>query len=264
MLLLLWRKWFPLEEDGVRKDDGSPESMVAAIQAGDDGLRNELIAKYKPYIAKTASRFSRRFIDPERDDEFSVALAAFNEAISSFSPDGGRRFLGFSEKVITRRLIDYARQEGRHSASIPYSAVAGNGSEGADKLDKVEAVQALEVYEQQREAEERRTEIVALQQQLDAYGIGFPELTEQSPRHADSRRALLKLAGLLAQSDPLFEKLADKKQLPVKELCETGNVSRKTVERHRKYIITVALIARGPFPFLKEYIGMNRGGEEGI
>ena len=54
--------------------------MVELIRSG-DASRDAFIQAYKPYIAKVTSRFCKRYIDPTRDDEFSIALSAFNEAV---------------------------------------------------------------------------------------------------------------------------------------------------------------------------------------
>lgn len=236
--------------------------MVAKIQSGDPELRNELIRRYHPYILKIASRFFRRYIDPQHDDEFSVALAAFDEAITRYSPDGGRLFLGFAETVITRRLIDYTRQESKHAASVPYSAFDRPTEAGDHPANHAEIVQAMAAYQFEVSAEDRRLEIVAFTEELAAYGITFADLVELSPRHQDSREMLLRMGGTIARSVTMHAILREKKQLPVKELCQSEPVSRKTVERHRKYLIAVALIASGAYPYLKQYIGLAFAGEE--
>ncbi|CAM3823002.1 RNA polymerase sigma-I factor [Cohnella lubricantis] len=255
LLLLLWRKWTGRGSAAPAAVPAMlPEEAVAAIQNGDEALRNEWIIQYEPFIAKTASKFAKRYIDPERDDEYSIALTAFDEAISRYSPDAGSSFLSFASQVIQRRLIDHLRREQRHAAAVPYSALQGDRDEDTSLLAAIEAQEAIEVYARDRAAEERRAEIEALTAELAHYGISFADLSEQSPKHQDSRDMLLGIGRRLAQNAVLFGMLADKRQLPLKELCEIENVSRKTLERNRKYLIAVALIARGPYPLMQEYI----------
>jgi RNA polymerase sigma factor len=264
VLLVLWKKWFSPVPDPVSPEvpGDTPEKHVEAIQAGDEGRRETFIVQYRPFIAKTAGRFARRYIDPERDDEFSVALAAFDEAINRYSPDAKTSFLGFADTVITRRLIDYARQERRHTASVPYSSLKEHEEDGEGLLHRIESAAAFELYEQQRVAEDRRAEIAALTEQLAVFGIPFEDLAQNSPRHRDSRLVLMKIGNRLAQRAELFQSLLEKRQLPVKELCAVEAVSRKTVERHRKYLIAVSLIAAGPYPCLRQYISLESTGEE--
>jgi RNA polymerase sigma factor len=51
--------------------------------------------------------------------------------------------------------------------------------------------------------------------------------------------------------------------LPIKELLEVAEVSRKTLERNRKYIIAVAIIHNGPYPYLREYLQITKPDNEG-
>jgi RNA polymerase sigma factor len=265
VLLVLWKKWLNSSGQPVRSPDVatlSPERMVELIQNGDEELRNELIRQYHPYILKTTSRFFRRYIDPRQDDAFSVALAAFNEAITGYSLEGGRLFLGFSEKVINRRLIDYVRQESRHSSVVPYSAFdAEVEDDGQSQMNHIEVAQALEAYSRERSSDERKMEIAALTEELAGYGITFNDLVQHSPRHQDSREVLMRMGRRLASEESMIRYLREKRQLPIKELCQAESVSRKTAERHRKYLIAVSLIAYGTYPFLQEYIGLDRYGK---
>ncbi|MCD9024153.1 RNA polymerase sigma-I factor [Cohnella silvisoli] len=265
MLLVLWKKWRHSSSNSARSPDNAeartPERMVEQIQNGDHELRNELIRQYHPYVLKTTSRFFRRYIDPQQDDAFSVALAAFNEAISGYSPEGGRLFLGFSETVINRRLIDYVRQESRHAAVVPYSAFDTEAEDGGGEINHIEVSQAIEAYNQERTSDERKMEIAALTAEMELYGITFNDLVQHSPRHQDSREALLRMGRRLASEETMFRFLREKRQLPIKELCEAEDISRKTAERHRKYLIAVSLIAYGTYPFLQGYIGLDRYGK---
>jgi len=261
--MVLWKRWLSRgQPSDSPSSENHAEQQILAIQSGDESLRESFIIQYRPFIAKTASRFCRRYIDPNRDDEFSVALTAFNEAIDSFSAAAGGRFVGFAETVITRRLIDYVRQEQRHSASLPYSALAPNGEEHS-RLERLEYAAAQDAYEQDRIAELRSAEIAVLSEQLAKFGIRFQDLASESPKHRDSREALLQLGAQLAGTPALFDKLLEKRQLPIKELCSLAPVSRKTVERNRKYLIAVSLIAGGAYPCLRQYIQPELDREEG-
>jgi RNA polymerase sigma factor len=254
------KKWFARRTSpDAPVDAGSAERSVKEIQSGNDRLRESFIAQYRPFIAKTASRFCRRYIDPARDDEFSVALAAFDEAINRYSSDAGSSFISFAKTVITRRLIDYARQEKRHAAAIPYSALSGDDDAGSE-MSRIESAAALEAYERDHEADRRREEIALLAGELAKFGIRFQDLADGSPRHQDSRQTLLRIGRAIAEKPEWFRMLQDRRQLPVKELCEAEGVSRKTVERHRKYLIAVSLIAGGPYACLKAYIEGHRMG----
>lgn len=236
-----------------------PEQYIKLIRQGDEQLREQFIAEYTPYIAKVTSRFSKRYINPERDDEFSVALLAFNEAIEGFDSEAGRSFLGFAKTVMQRRLIDYARKEHRHLRSVPYSAFDVAGEDQAYNV--LETKQAMDAHEVNKDDLERRAEIMDLNDELSLYGVTFGELVGQSPKHTDSRVMLIGIACKLADTKEWMEVLTATKRLPIKELMEACGVSRKTIERNRKYIIAIAIIRSGSYPYMNDYLRIREADE---
>jgi RNA polymerase sigma factor len=265
LLLVLFKRFFgkhgsalpPLDDNRV-----APETVVEQIRAG-EASRDDFIAAYKPYIVKVTSRFCKRYIDPSRDDEFSIALSAFDEAINQYASHAGKSFLGFAETVIRRRLIDHVRKEQRHNQTVPYSSFDMVDEED-QTVNPIEIQEAVQRYEADRETDARRLEIADYNSCLGRYGISFAELPDLSPKHADSRRLLISISLLLARNEALYETFRATKKLPVKELCEMAGVSRKTVERNRKYIIAIALLHNGDYPYLQMYLQpvMNLADEE--
>jgi len=234
----------------------TPEQQVERIQEGDLRLRNQFITDYQPYVAKVTSRFCKRYIDPARDDEFSIALVAFNEAVNQFSSSAGRSFLSFAETVIRRRLIDYVRKEQRFAQNVPYSSFDAYDDED-NIVNPVEIHQAIEQFEKQKGMEERQSEITDLSGVLSEFDIRFADLVEMSPKHSDSRQMLMAIGFMLSQDSQMMRSLLSKRMMPIKELMEIAGVSRKTLERNRKFIIAVALIINGPYPYLREYLHID-------
>jgi RNA polymerase sigma factor len=243
-------------------DSQPPEQIVIRIQKGDLRLRNQFITDYQPYVAKVTSRFCKRYVDPARDDEFSIALGAFNEAINQFSTESGRSFLGFAEQVIRRRLIDYVRKEQRFSQQLPYSAFDVEDEED-NVINPVEIHQAVVQYEKQIGMEERHGEIIDLNHCLADFGIRFSDLVEASPKHDDSRQTLFAIGKQLSGNTEFMRIMLAKRMLPIKELLDVVDVSRKTLERNRKFIIAVALIYNGPYPYLRDYLQIKEESKEG-
>ena len=254
MILLLIQKWLTKRRKPAAEASGEAiEVEVAAIQAGDDALREDVLSRYQPYVAKTAARFCKRYVDPESDDEYSIALSAFNEAIDAFDAKAGRSFLSFAETVIRRRLTDFVRKEQRHASHIPQSAFLTEDEEG-ETFDRIDVDASVDRFQLDRDNEERKLEIETLNRELADYGISFADLVEGSPKHEDTRRSLISIGVAISRDRSLFEPLTSKKTLPLKELSERVEVSRKTLERGRKYIIAVALIHLGHYPHLQSYV----------
>lgn len=227
--------------------------LVARAQAGDGAARERLLQDYRPFYLRVASNSCRKYLVLGRDDEASIAMIAFNEAIDSYNSEGGASFLSFAEIVVKRRMVDYFRRQNRKSDEIPLSSFETDDQED-NVIQKIESKEAHAVLQIQQETEERREEIFRLDQLLSHYGIRFSELVKISPKHQDARDRALQVARTLTSDPELLAYLTKKKSLPLKELEARVEVSRKTLERQRKYIITLALILIGDFYHLQEYL----------
>jgi RNA polymerase sigma factor len=267
----MFRKWLSKRDKFASDRHSVPiEDELLQIQSGDDELRNDLLLRYQPFVARTASRFCHRYIHPETDDEFSVAFTAFNEAIDAYDAKVGRSFLSFAETVIRRRLTDFVRKERRFASQVPQSAFLSEDEDG-ETFDPIDTGASLERYQADRDSEGRMLEIETLHEQLQQFGISFADLVDGSPKHEDSRRSLIGIGVLISRDSSLSELLISRKTLPLKELADRVKVSRKTLERGRKYIIAVALIHLGMYPHLQSFVpydadsgsGANAGNQRG-
>ncbi len=226
------------------------EDTVLRIQQGDIALQNELIEQYKPFVAKTVSGVCKRYIQ-ETDDEFSIGLIAFNEAIEKYTKEKGSSLLAFAELIIKRRVIDYIRKEARMQTLHLHACDEENEDFSQTKL---EANLSLDEYVRQMEQELRKDEIVHFHQVLQQFDMTLSEIVEQSPKHADARVNAIEVAQFIVHHEELREKLFKKKQIPIRLVEKHVTVSRKTIERNRKYIIAIAIVLAGDYVYLKDYI----------
>ncbi|MDP4161859.1 MAG: RNA polymerase subunit sigma, partial [Bacillota bacterium] len=118
----------------------------------------------------------------------------------------------------------------------------------------VEDVISIEAYKNKSEQEQRREEIFRLQTLLAEYDMSFKDLVENSPKHSDARKNAILAAKLLVDNEELKNILLTKKRLPIKQLEQLVEVSRKTLERNRKYIIAIALVLTNDFLYMKDYL----------
>jgi RNA polymerase sigma factor len=204
------------------------------IAKKDPSEREKLIEEYTPFIIKQVSHFANKYIDEQNSDELSIGLIAFNEAIDSFDITKGS-FLNFSSLIIKRRIIDFLRQ----NQNVTYP---------------------LDVYperESDYEIENRRLEMLSFVNLLSLYGIEIEDLVRQSPKHRETRKLALKIARTICENEHLLSYLKKTKTLPVKELIELLRISRKSIEKYRKYIIALVIILSEDLPILKEYINFE-------
>lgn len=228
------------------------DRLLEPARKGDKQAREDLISTYTPLVLRVGSQVSGRYLTVGRDEEISVGLLALNEAIDRFDPSRGASFISFAELVIKRRLVDHYRRQ-RGQSEIPMSELATEDDEGNLMLT-VEHQQAMEAHARLSEAEERRHEIARYTKRLADFGIKFSDLVEVSPRHVDARERALAAARIVAAQPLLAEHLVTKRELPLKQLEQQVGVSRKTLERQRKFIIAVVLIMLEDFYYLRSYI----------
>lgn len=184
------------------------EEQVRAAQKGDEQTRHHLLEKYRPFIAKNVSEVCKRYIDPERDDEFSIGLMAFNDAIQSFSSEKGSSFLSFAKLVVKRKVIDYLRSEQNHPAAVSLDEEV-HDEEQMENPNEVKI--ARERYQQEADSWHRREEISDFRQKLKSYKISFEELIERSPSHQDARESAMEVARIIFENPSLRQYVQQKK-----------------------------------------------------
>lgn len=234
---------------------GEWENLLENARAGQIAARNEIIKRFQPLVIKTASSLRKKFIDSNNDDEISIGLMAIDQAIDTYNPCVGTSFIGYAEIIIKRRLIDYYRREQRHNKAILFSSLAGTDNEdGIQVINQIEYDNAVSEYLKKQEEIERREEIRRFTKKLKDFGITFNDLVIGSPKHEDARIRAIEVAKLVSTQAELKSYLLTRKELPLKKLEKQVKVSRKTLERQRKYIISVCLIILGEFYYLREYL----------
>lgn len=217
----------------------------------DSQIREKFLKQHELYILKCASRTSHRFIT-KSDDEWSISLLAFSQAIDSYESDKGS-FLKFADLVIKRRLIDYSKSQLKYSAETTVDPIIFD-AEPEEDTDDLSIRMAVAEKVSQRDNSDLKLEIEAAGTLFKAYGFTFFDLTECSPRAAKTRRACAKAVNYMLQSPVLINEMKSTRQLPLKIIEKSTDVPRKILERHRKYIIAAIEILTGEYPNLSEYM----------
>ncbi len=210
---------------------------------------NRFVEEYKPFIASCAKKVSGRYLDYGVDDELSIAMMAFVEAMNSFDKSKGN-FFAFSRNVIKRRLIDYYRTQSRHNNVLPLTLYV----DGQDEEFDISSGEAVQIYSDQRLAEYRRLELEELGEELAAWNITYPDLAKVSPKHNKTRSQCSKLAGLIISQPDMMQQVMIKRYLPITQLEKLSGIPRKTIERFRKYIIAIVVIITGDYTYIRDYV----------
>ncbi|TGB05365.1 RNA polymerase sigma factor SigI [Halobacillus salinus] len=233
------------------KKSPSLDDQVEQAKRGDDIVRNEILKQYQPFIAKSVSEVCKRYIDPTKDDEFSIGLLAFDEAIHAYSVDKGSSFLSFARLVIKRKVIDYIRNEQKH----PTVASLDEEYYEEEQMENPSEVRAAkDRFQLETESWHRQEEIREFKQQLGQFKLSFEDLIDSSPKHRDARESAVQVARVVYEHEDLREQVLSKGRLPIKDLVDRVEVSKKTLERNRKFIIALILIFHGDYVYLKDYL----------
>lgn len=228
---------------------------AATAAAADEKLLNTFISDNKRLIADCAFRTSKRYIT-ENDDEWSVALIAFSDAVKTYNYDKGS-FVSYADTAIRRRLIDYFRYQGKHNAelSVDPSVFDSEPEEDDEQLSLKLAVAGKLV---QLSYNPVKDEIDAANEEFRLYGFSFFDLTGCSPKSNKTRKACRTAVLYLLNNDEAAAEMRRTKQLPIKKIHDFTEVPRKLLERHRKYIIAAEVMLSGEYPCLAEYVSYIR------
>ncbi|WP_026894715.1 RNA polymerase sigma-I factor [Clostridiisalibacter paucivorans] len=207
---------------------------------------NKLLEEYRPFIMSVITKRCGRYIEYGKDDEVTIGMMAFKEAIESFDESKGK-FLSFANRVINSRLIDYYRANNRDKKELLILS-------DEDINYRYEMKEAMIQYKSTNENESRKREIEEFKQELYKWGITFHRLMEVSPKHKKLRETYKNMALCIIDNQELLDHLIKTNRLPIKEIEKYMNIHRKKIERGRIYIIALIIILTGDYPHIKEYI----------
>ncbi len=235
---------------------------IQNAQGSSDALE-QLINEYQSFILACASRTVNHFVT-KSDDEWSVALIAFNEAVQNYDSTKGD-FRGFSNLIIRRRLTDHLKKEYRHMNEVPTEPIILQGGLAGDVDEQAgeAARQSAETAPSEGVSTEAAAwpgqytisdEIEAVQQILKKYGFSFYDVADSTPKAAKTKAACAKAAAVMLKTPAFLSMMKESGSLPISKLAAVSAVKKKILERHRRYIITAVVILDGEYPLLAEYM----------
>ena len=231
----------------------SINERVMSIKLNRD-KKDAFIEEYKPFIAATVGKVTGRYVSYGYDEELSIGLMAFDEAIVNYDQEKGS-FLSFARNIIGKRLIDYYRKEKKHQAVTYISEYATGEAAGEEVFEYVIAASEAESKYCMEEINQlRRQEIVQLNQELSVWGLGFSDVAKSSPKHTNTKSSYLDIVKYIIDRPELVARIKEKKYLPVADIEEGLKLPRKTIERARNYVIAAMIILTGDYYCIREFI----------
>ena len=228
-------------------EDHSLSQQLAAAQV-DTQAADRLIEAYMPFIRSETAKFLRRPPVEGRDDALSIAMMAFHEAVIGYAPGRGG-FLRYAALLIKSRLIDEARRQRRHRDSLSLDAPTASGTTLSDVLPSGENPgEALALREATRD------EILELSAQIASFGVSLSDVADNCPRQGRTLEACRRALAHARTHPDLLEELVARKRLPIARLAQGSGVERKTLERHRKYLVALLLIHTNGYEIIRGHL----------
>jgi RNA polymerase sigma factor len=217
------------------------------IEVRDDKYKtSRLISEFTPFIASVAQKRAGKFLQYGTDEELSVGLSAFKEAMDCYDIARGK-FLSFARLVISMRLIDYYRKKGKGK-----TLSLDDDNTTSALIDE----SSMEQYRIDDENEARILEIIEYRSELEKWGVSLEQLAEVSPRNESLREQYKDVARVIVGKSYILKTLMETKRLPIKEIEEITRLHRKKLERGRIYIIAIVLAMVMDL----SYVDIRRGG----
>jgi len=221
--------------------------VIQKIQDGDHALREQFIADHLPFIKRIVRRATHSFF-VEQEDEYSIALSAYNQAIDHYQVGGDVPFEPYARLLIKNRLLDWFRKQSRTNHEIALSEA--DTEDGIALEERLADPKSVDV-QQKIECEES---MIQLQARLQQFGLSLPTLVARFPRHQDSRLLCVRLARQLSEDTSLYDQMVKTHRLPGAELSRKCATPLKTIEKNRASIIFLTQLMHSELQTIKSYL----------
>ena len=209
---------------------------------------DDLIRDYMPFIEAETAKFLHRAPDLHNDDELSIAMIAFHEAIQSYSKERGA-FLSFASVLIHNRLIDYYRREKKHREVLSIEVSENDHTTLADTL-----VEPKDDFQNIELRDATKNEIETLEKKLQTFSLTISDVAKHCPKQDRTMQECKKMIRYAVANPEILKTISETGRLPVQEFVKTCKVSKKVVERHRKYLLALLLIYTNGYVILRGHI----------
>lgn len=212
------------------------------LKRNDFEYENQFIEEHLPFIVKSISKVTKRYVSIENDEEFSIGVLAFHEAMKRYSEDKGP-FLPFANLVISSRIKSYLSKENKRRLDPSIESLKEEGIEFSQEI-----INPIE------DKSHLQDEIKNLKSYIKEFGFDFEDLVDEAPKHKKTRENAISLSENVSKEKPLVVFMYEKKRLPIKRISLQFNVTEKIIKGSKKFIITVIIIFDKNYRNLKLWV----------
>lgn len=211
----------------------------------DSGKLNKLIEDSQPLIKRCISQI--RETKQSQEDALTIAMMTFANCIKMYQVEKGS-FLAFVFTAIRNRLIDDYRSEQRFTAiHLPYIEENAASNEWEEKL-------SVANYQDQQQKVTLQYEIQELSEILSTWNTSFTELSKICPKQKRTRSRCEYVVTALIENKEWKKQLIEKHRMPTKDIFSRYGISKKFLEKYKKYIVVLCIIRSGDYPMLKAFL----------
>ena len=186
-------------------------------------------------------------------------MFAFHQAALAYDSSRGA-FVPLAAAAIRNRIIDYRRKERRHEGVLSLDQRLDDG-DSRTLLDQLDT--GRDELAERQVRQEAREEIGEFAVQLREFGLRLTDVAADCPRQARTLAACHRALDYAKGHPALLEQLLATRRLPLNALAEGSGVERKTLERHRRYLVAILLAYTNGFEIIRGHLGQMtvRGGQ---
>lgn len=118
----------------------------------------------------------------------------------------------------------------------------------------LERIAAGDPIQELTHREATQAELAHFTAQLKEFGLTLSDVADCCPKQERTLGACMKILDLARKQPLLLDQLLQTRKLPVNELAQRSGVERKTIERHRKYLVAILLAYTNGFEIIRGHL----------
>ena len=231
---------------------GTEHSIVGQVYAAktDPEAADALIGQYMGFIRSETVKFIHAAPEDGHEDELSIAMLAFYEAVLSYEKGRGA-FLPYAARAIRNRLIDHYRTEKRHGNVISLHAPAGGEEESGRCWTPC---RTTGMRSAPMSAHGQPAGDPGVRRPAGPVRLSFSDVADNCPRQDRTLAACRRVLDYARANPELLNKVAETGKLPMNELALGSGTERKTLERHRKYLVAILLAFTNGYEIIRGHL----------
>lgn len=170
-----------------------------------NGDINEIVEENIGFIINTISKVTGKYVSIENDDEFSIGLMAFVEALDKYNQEKGP-FLSFAKIVIESRIKNYLAKEKKKFEVVSIDLYKEIGIDINNIL-----------YNPIEDKTELINEIQQFKEELNLFKLTIEDLIKEAPKHSDTRENAINVSKEASKDLEVTDFMYEKKRLPIKK-----------------------------------------------